>query len=113
MKGERPARILLPSLVEKRPSSSRRGSGRRVDALDPEELGPEAVALFEALRGHRLALAKDLSIAPYRVATDRTLRELCLLKPRSEAELLMVHGIGPSKVAEFGEGLLEVIEAYR
>ena len=113
MKGERPARILLPPLVQKAASSNRGVSGRRVEALDPEELGPDAIALFEALRGHRLALAKDLSIAPYRVATDRTLRELCLLKPRSESELLMVHGIGPSKVAEFGEGLLEVIEAYR
>ena len=111
MKGERPARLLLPPEGEPKRASGKRGS--RGASVDPEELGPDAMALFEALRGHRLTLARDLSIAPYRIATDRSLRELCLLKPRNEDELLMVHGIGPSKVEEFGEGLLEVIEEYR
>jgi ATP-dependent DNA helicase RecQ len=112
MKGERPARLLLPPAREPRRTTGRRGA-RQGPSIDSEELGPDAMALFEALRGHRLTLARDLSIAPYRIATDRSLRELCLLKPRTNDELLMVHGIGPSKVEEYGEGLLEVIEAYR
>ena len=111
MKGERPARLLLPPL--KSPARGARKSRGGRAQVDPEELGPEAMAMFEALRGHRLELARDLGIAPYRIATDRSLRELCLLKPRNEDELLMVHGIGSSKVEEFGAGLLEVIDEYR
>ena len=112
-KGERPARLLLPPLREVKATRVRGDRRSRPSALDPDELGPEAGALFEALRAHRLALARDLGIAPYRIATDRSLRELCLLKPRNDEELLMVHGIGPSKVEEFGEGLIEVIDEYR
>jgi ATP-dependent DNA helicase RecQ len=66
--------------------------------------------VFEALRAHRLALARDQGVPPYVVASDRTLRELALEQPRTIDALLSVHGIGPAKAERYGRGFLDVID---
>jgi superfamily II DNA helicase RecQ len=43
------------------------------------------------------------------VASDRTLRELCIVRPKTRGELLAVHGIGAAKADRYGEGLLRVV----
>jgi ATP-dependent DNA helicase RecQ len=65
--------------------------------------------LFEALRGHRLALARAEGLPPYVIASDRTLRELAEIRPRTLDALRRAHGIGPHKVARYGAGLLAVV----
>lgn len=109
MHAKQPARIVLPSteLKEKRSrsSSGRKASGERTVL----ELDAAAQDLFEALRSHRLEIARDLAVPPYVVASDRTLREIALLKPRTLIELQQAHGIGPSKSEKYGEGLLAVV----
>jgi ATP-dependent DNA helicase RecQ len=69
-----------------------------------------ADAVFEALRAHRLALARDRSVPPYVIASDRTLRDLAVFQPRTVDALLSVHGIGPAKAERYGPGFLAVIE---
>jgi ATP-dependent DNA helicase RecQ len=66
--------------------------------------------VFEALRAHRLALARAGSVPPYVIASDRTLRDLAAAQPRTLDALLTVYGIGPAKAARYGRGFLEVIE---
>ena len=66
-------------------------------------------ALFEALRGYRLALAREHGLPPYVIASDRTLRELAELRPRTLDALRLAHGIGPHKVERYGTGLLAVV----
>ncbi len=121
MKGERPARLLLP------PSSSgpkrvervgprrvepaaERAPGRVADR-EPVELDAAALALFEALRRHRLAVARTEGVAPFIVASDRTLRDIAALRPRDLAELERAHGVGRHKAARYGAGLLQVVAA--
>ena len=110
MKGERPARLLLP------PSSSgpkrvERVGPRRVEPAadrapgrvadrEPVELDAAALALFEALRRHRLAVARTEGVAPFIVASDRTLRDIAALRPRDLAELERAHGVGRHKRCE-------------
>ena len=48
-------------------------------------------------------------LPPYVVASDRTLRELAKLRPRTLDELRLAHGIGPHKVQRYGAGLLAVV----
>ncbi|HEX6739286.1 MAG TPA: HRDC domain-containing protein, partial [Vicinamibacteria bacterium] len=118
MKAERPPRLLLPPLVlpgsgppprrPARPAGSTRAAPPGGDVLDAA-----ATAVFEALRHHRLGLAREQGVPPYVVASDRTLRELALLRPASRGELLAVHGIGPAKVDRYGEGFLRVIAEAR
>ncbi|HEX9799592.1 MAG TPA: HRDC domain-containing protein, partial [Thermoanaerobaculia bacterium] len=50
-------------------------------------------------------------VPPYVVFHDATLRALAALKPRDEAALLAVPGIGEAKRSRYGADLLAVIAA--
>jgi ATP-dependent DNA helicase RecQ len=117
LRAERPPRLLLPP---DRTARAARREGATAPGARPVpgavsgagagfELDERARALFEALRAHRLAIARSERVPPYRVASDRTLREIAELRPRTPLELEAVHGIGPAKVARYGAGLLGVV----
>jgi ATP-dependent DNA helicase RecQ len=109
MMAKRPARIVLPStdLPERRAQPR-----ERRPTTDGTELDKAAQALFERLRAHRLEVAKAEEVPPYVVASDRTLREVALLRPRDLAQLQQAHGIGPTKAERYGEGLLDVVREH-
>src|SRR6266852_7086013 len=113
MKGERPVRLLLPPAgprVAAGPAAERAGEpGRRRPSREAAELDTAALALFEALRRHRLTVARAEGLAPFIVASDRTLRDIATLRPRTLAELEMAHGVGPHKAGRYGAGLLRVV----
>jgi ATP-dependent DNA helicase RecQ len=137
MEGRLPARLLLPPRALAKVGAGRRGKGRargfvtetrasaaprafgsepvveRVPEVASDLLDDANVELFEALRAHRLAVARQESVPPYVVASDRTLRDIARLRPGSESELLMAHGMGPVKAARFGAGLLAVVGSPR
>jgi ATP-dependent DNA helicase RecQ len=118
MRGERPARLLLPP--EARRASAGPAGGRR-DApasertsartalREPVELDAAAQDLFEALRRYRLTVARAEGVAPFIVASDRTLRDIAALRPRDLAELERAHGVGSYKAAKYGAGFLQVV----
>jgi ATP-dependent DNA helicase RecQ len=111
MRGERPARLLLPPTATSREPTGRvrgRGSRQRAEA-GPELLDADERTLFDALRRHRLALARRKGVPPYVIASDRTLREIALLRPRNLEKLEPAHGIGPAKREKYGAGLLAVV----
>ncbi len=111
MRGERPAKLLLPPNAVPREPIVRppaRAPRQRAEA-GPELLDGEGRALFEALRRHRLALARRESVPPYVIASDRSLREIAALRPRNLQELELAHGIGPAKRDKYGAGLLAVV----
>jgi ATP-dependent DNA helicase RecQ len=109
MKAERPARLLLPPRALRPAAARRDGTRRGRKHTEEEPLDARATVLFEALRHHRLRVARDQGVPPYVVASDRTLRELALLRPANRHELLAVHGIGEAKVERYGAGFLGVI----
>jgi ATP-dependent DNA helicase RecQ len=112
MKGERPARILLPPATSaKTATRSARTRGGNAVATDEETLDETGLQLFEILRGHRLQLARDEGVPPYVVASDRALRDIARLRPRTLDELMLAHGIGPSKAEKYGVGILGVISS--
>ncbi len=108
MMGERPARVLLPAPGSVRPSSGR--SRTRRPAEDQQPLDDVGEQLFEALRAWRQATARAEGVPAYVVAHDRTLREVAVARPRSEAELALVWGLGPAKREKFGDGMLAVVK---
>src|SRR5690606_22910567 len=113
MMAERPARIVLPPTdLPARRSEPREPRSRTSAATsDGSELDARAQALFEQLRAHRLEVAKLEEVPPYVVASDRTLREVAVLRPKNLQQLQQAHGIGPTKIERYGEGLLDVIQA--
>ncbi len=68
--------------------------------------------LFQALREHRLELARERNVPPYVIFHDTTLRELARSRPSSPEALRRVYGIGARKVEDFGAGVLHVIHVY-
>ena len=103
---ERPARLLLPPT-----SRPQFRVAARPGRVDPHEgIDDNAQALFEALRHHRMELARDENVPPYVIASDRTLRDIALLRPNSLEELKLAHGIGPAKAEKYGDGLLAIVQ---
>jgi ATP-dependent DNA helicase RecQ len=107
MRGELPARIVLPK--ERRKASAAPRS-RRAEAEGAAELDPASRSCFERLRAHRADIAKQRRVPPYVVALDRTLVELATRRPGALAELSTVYGMGPVRIEQFGAGFLDVVK---
>jgi ATP-dependent DNA helicase RecQ len=107
MHGRRPARLLLPPVQTRRPRAQRPLGAETPSAPDFFEMG-----LFEALRAHRLEVARAHGIPAYMVASDRALREIARLRPRTLEELQLANGIGPAKARQYGAGLLDVVRTF-
>ena len=89
MKAERPARLLLPLAAAARAARPRRRRGRAAPrAAGTTRWTRAASALFEALRAAPIALAREQGVPPYVVASDRTLREIAILRPRTPGSLM-------------------------
>ena len=87
-----------------------RGGGRAARAAAAAEgLDDAASELFTELRAWRAATAKEAGVPAYVVFHDATLREVAQRRPASLAELGTVSGVGASKLAKFGAGVLEVV----
>ncbi len=110
MKGQRPARILLPPDRVQTSSPGRSRPSPAANSAPVAELDAEGETVFAALREYRLERARADGVPPYVVASDRTLREVAMLRPRTLDELAMAHGIGPTKLERYGDDLLEVVQ---
>ena len=68
--------------------------------------------LFERLRNLRLELSTKNKVPPYIIFPDKTLEQFCLIKPKNEAEMLTVSGVGQAKLAKYGQDFLNEINNY-
>src|SRR4029453_5544424 len=109
MRGDRPAKLLLPSAARR--CSGGGGARSASPVRDDAALGADERALFEALRRYRLERARRDGPPPYAVATDRALRDIARLRPADLEALEQAHGIGPAKAKRYGAELLAVVQA--
>jgi ATP-dependent DNA helicase RecQ len=72
-------------------------------------LPPDAAAAFERLRTWRAAAAKEQGVPAYVIFHDATLRAVAATSPSSLAELSKVNGIGETKLARYGQQLLDAL----
>ncbi|MGD0699864.1 MAG: DNA helicase RecQ [Trebonia sp.] len=77
--------------------------------LAAADLTPEQEAVFEQLRAWRGATAKEQGVPAYVVFHDATLRAIAVTAPGTLAELAAINGVGESKLAKYGEGILGVL----
>lgn len=68
--------------------------------------------LFENLRLLRLEIAKAEKVPPYIIFSDKTLVQMCILKPASKEAMLQVSGVGEMKYAKYGEKFLSALRDY-
>lgn len=111
MQGRRPARLLLPRQASTRRSSAATrpppdSTAKRAEAV---ELTAEQAQVFEGLRQFRLERARADGVPPYVVASDRTLRDIAILMPRSVSELGMAYGMGRARIDKYGEAMIRLV----
>lgn len=82
---------------------------QKIAALaDDGDVDPERLAALKALRKD---LAAERKVPAYVVFPDATLIDMCRIRPRTLEELGLVKGVGPKKLAEFGDAFLAVLKA--
>jgi ATP-dependent DNA helicase RecQ len=86
------------------------GSTAKPKPADPG-LSPESSSLFDALRLWRSGEAKAQGVPPYVIFHDTVLREIAAICPGSDDELGQIKGVGASKLARYGAGVLAVVRA--
>ncbi len=72
---------------------------------------PDA-ALLKKLTAWRLALAKEKKVPLYVIFNNQTLEEIARQKPTTPETLEKIKGIGPSKLAHYGETVVELVKAH-
>ncbi len=99
-----------PTPKAARSSRGTAGGGAAARAKLAEiDLSPEQEAVFEELRAWRGATAKEQGVPAYVVFHDATLRAIAVAAPSTLGELAGISGVGESKLAKYGEGILDVL----
>ncbi|MFF4734847.1 DNA helicase RecQ [Streptomyces sp. NPDC001262] len=106
--------VLLRREPEKpvRSAGAARSSGSAKRSA-PVDLPAEAVPVFEALRSWRAATAKEQGVPAYVVFHDATLREIATRMPTGLDELAGMSGVGESKLAKYGQPILDALAELR
>jgi ATP-dependent DNA helicase RecQ len=112
LRGQRQVMLRQDAPTPKAARSARGSAGGGAAArakLAEVDLSPEQEAVFEELRAWRGATAKEQGVPAYVVFHDATLRAIAAAAPSSLDELAGISGVGESKLAKYGDGILEVL----
>jgi ATP-dependent DNA helicase RecQ len=96
-----------------RPTPASRGKRRRARQEGAGRADPSAeprAEIVDALRAWRLDEARRNSVAPFVVLHDRTLLAIASTLPQSSDDLLAIPGIGPAKLATYGDAILAIVQ---
>jgi ATP-dependent DNA helicase RecQ len=98
-----------PVMLRREPERAARVPRARKSAEPAASLPDGAMAAFERLRSWRAAAAKEQGVPAYVIFHDSTLREIAATSPASLAELGKVSGIGETKLARYGQQVLDAL----
>ena len=102
--------VLLRREPERAARTARsRRTGTAAGGTAAAELPAEAAERFEQLRAWRAATAKEQGVPAYVIFHDATLREIAATQPSSLAALGNVSGVGETKLAKYGEQVLNAL----
>jgi ATP-dependent DNA helicase RecQ len=79
--------------------------------LTQADLPPAAEPVFERLRAWRAAAAKEQGVPAYVIFHDATLRQIAAAPPATLAGLALVNGVGETKLARYGQQILDILAA--
>jgi ATP-dependent DNA helicase RecQ len=96
-------------MLRREPERAAKPPRARKAAAAVAELPAQAAPVFERLRAWRSERAKEQGVPAYVVFTDATLREIATTLPSSLAGLGTVSGIGETKLARYGQQVLDVL----
>jgi ATP-dependent DNA helicase RecQ len=101
--------VMLRREPERPARATKAARAAKAAAAPAAELDPAAAAVFERLRAWRAATAKEQSMPAYVIFHDATLRQIASESPATLAELGTVSGVGETKLARYGQQVLDVL----
>ena len=104
-------RVIMRTYEEKEPDKKKKIQ-KAVRKRSTDALTSAGYDLFEVLRKLRLEIAKEESMPPYIIFSDKTLIDMCVKKPSDEEEMLNVSGVGENKLKKYGQRFLEEIQKF-
>mgnify|MGYP002274491080 FL=1 len=104
-------RVIMRTYEEKEPDKKKKIQ-KTVRKRSTDELTSARYDLFEILRKLRLEIAKEESMPPYIIFSDKTLIDMCVKKPSDEEEMLNVSGVGANKLKKYGQRFLQEIQKF-
>jgi superfamily II DNA helicase RecQ len=84
-------------------------SGPAKPGVDASDAGPDEDDRFERLRAWRLVEARRIERPPFWIFSDSTLRAIARANPYDLSQMELIPGIGPKKMAAFGEAVLGLL----
>ena len=88
-----------------------KGEKKKAPSKNIDEKGYNT-ELFILLKETRTRLSNEADVPPYVVFADKSLRQMSLYYPRTENEMLGMHGVGSAKMAKYGHDFLTEIKKY-
>jgi ATP-dependent DNA helicase RecQ len=98
-------KVELPRSLKK----SRRGETTSRPPSTAVVAGKDA-EMLTLLKSLRLHLARERGVPAYLIFNDATLLEMAVRKPKTEADMLQVPGVGPAKLEKYGEAFLKLFK---
>lgn len=68
--------------------------------------------LFEVLRSVRKEIADREKVPPFVVFSDKSLKDMCIRRPKNSAQFLEVSGVGESKLEKYGKTFIDTIQQF-
>ncbi len=96
-------------MMRREPERRRAAAVAKPRAAAATELPAEAAPLFDRLRAWRAAAAKEQGVPAYVIFHDATLRQIAAMRPPTLEALATVSGVGETKLARFGQQVLDVV----
>jgi ATP-dependent DNA helicase RecQ len=107
------AQDVLIAAPRSQPAPSTRKKSRKARGPNAASSSEPQQPVVDALRAWRLDEARRNAVAPFVVLHDRTLIAIASELPGSPGELSSIPGIGPSKLASYGDAILNIVKGSR
>jgi ATP-dependent DNA helicase RecQ len=101
--------VMLRREPERPAKAAKASRATKAAKAEVAAMPPEAAPLFDKLRAWRAASAKEQGVPAYVIFHDSTLREIAATAPATLAELSTVTGVGETKLARYGQQILDTL----
>jgi len=108
-RSDKPQTVRLRKL---RKASKEKVRKKKLAAAGRQDLSVQDQSMFDALRALRSRLAREQNVPPYVIFPDRTLNEMAIARPATQAQLLDISGIGEVKRERYGDDFLNEIRQF-
>jgi ATP-dependent DNA helicase RecQ len=101
--------VMLRREPERPAKAAKASRATKAAKAEVAAMPPEAAPVFDKLRAWRAAAAKEQGVPAYVIFHDSTLREIAATLPATLAELSTVTGVGETKLARYGQQILDTL----